>query len=300
MGLLKYEKRSCSSSLADHWGQRKLFLSELYFLVTQLRSRFALVIYAGSAPGHHLKAISTLFPDVRFICYDPLPTRCKRPNVKVIQKLFTDDDIWELRKRYHKYYFISDIRTPKRYGSLYADSLPEEFRLNDRIKKRFNAQQWELICQSNMHDQQRWVRRLSPVASMLKFRLPYSPGNTNYLEGDLMLPVWGGIETTECRLIVGKSPFCCDYSNDLHEKRMSFFNRIYRSSTFQGCVPRQCWHGRCFDCTAEHEIIGMYLNSRFNVAGYNELDVLELLRRDLRAPRGLRMGRKIIAGSCLE
>jgi hypothetical protein len=38
---------------------------------------------------------------------------------------------------------------------------------------------------------------------MLKFRLPYPPPNaqTEYLDGDLYLPVWGGRTTTESRLI---------------------------------------------------------------------------------------------------
>jgi hypothetical protein len=39
---------------------------------------------------------------------------------------------------------------------------------------------------------------------MLKFRLPYTPPDaaTEYLDGQLFLPVWGGRTTTETRLIV--------------------------------------------------------------------------------------------------
>jgi len=37
---------------------------------------------------------------------------------------------------------------------------------------------------------------------MLKFRLPYYPGRTSYLDGKMMLPVWGGRTTSETRLVV--------------------------------------------------------------------------------------------------
>ena len=64
-------------------------------------------------------------------------------------------------------------------------------------------------------------------AAMLKFRLPYAPDpssahaqtsvptTTEYLDGDLYLPVWGGRTTTETRLIVTdpvRQPrhCCCD------------------------------------------------------------------------------------------
>ena len=52
---------------------------------------------------------------------------------------------------------------------------------------------------------------------MLKFRLPYVPpvGFTEYLDGDLFLPVWDGRTTSESRLVV-TDPVCllqfCDVS----------------------------------------------------------------------------------------
>ena len=41
----------------------------------------------------------------------------------------------------------------------------------------------------DMVDQMRWHRQLGPAKSMLKFRLPYQPGTTEYLDGELFLPV---------------------------------------------------------------------------------------------------------------
>lgn len=37
-----------------------------------------------------------------------------------------------------------------------------------------------------------WVQEIAPSASMLKFRLPYKKGQTDYLDGWFVFPVWGG------------------------------------------------------------------------------------------------------------
>jgi len=41
-----------------------------------------------------------------------------------------------------------------------------------------------------------------PLGSLLKFRLPWADGVTEYLAGAVALPVWGPPTTTESRLIV--------------------------------------------------------------------------------------------------
>lgn len=57
-----------------HVGQFKLFLSELRFLTAEgaLESD-AIVIYAGSAPGHHDAFLASLFPRATFVLIDPSP-----------------------------------------------------------------------------------------------------------------------------------------------------------------------------------------------------------------------------------
>jgi hypothetical protein len=53
-----------------------------------------------------------------------------------------------------------------------------------------------------MNAQRRWVGILQPLAALLKFRLPWAAGKTDYLAGAVMLPVWGPPTTTESRLLV--------------------------------------------------------------------------------------------------
>jgi hypothetical protein len=71
---LPYESGKVVLRLADHLGQRKLFLTELQFLtncVKSLKVKPQYCIYAGSSPGNKTHLLSLLFPDIKFILIDP-------------------------------------------------------------------------------------------------------------------------------------------------------------------------------------------------------------------------------------
>merc|ERR550514_866026 len=77
--------------------------------------------------------------------------------------------------------FVSDIRT--------ADA------------KIQSKEQVDAAVANDMAMQQEWVRLLRPHRAMLKFRLPYAPGQTEYLDGEMRLPIWAPVTSTEARLI---------------------------------------------------------------------------------------------------
>lgn len=60
---------------AIHVGQLKLMLTEIEFLTEFLtdRNEIAAMLYAGSAPCHHLYTIMEMFPNMTFILVDPNP-----------------------------------------------------------------------------------------------------------------------------------------------------------------------------------------------------------------------------------
>jgi Poly A polymerase regulatory subunit len=70
---LKYRSGSGLVKHNIHVGQVKLFLTELQFLTEQLESyeAEAIMIYAGSAPCHHMAYLCGLFPNVKMIMVDP-------------------------------------------------------------------------------------------------------------------------------------------------------------------------------------------------------------------------------------
>ena len=64
---------------------------------------------------------------------------------------------------------------------------------------------------------------MKPAASMLKFRLPWGDGVSEYLAGKIYLPVWGPQTTTETRLIVTDIKEA-SYDNRKYEEQMFYFN----------------------------------------------------------------------------
>jgi len=55
-----------------HVGQRKLLLNEIQFYSCYTKNRKnSLIVYAGSADGHHVPVIMRLFPDLKFLLIDP-------------------------------------------------------------------------------------------------------------------------------------------------------------------------------------------------------------------------------------
>lgn len=177
---MPYKRRKGEFKSLVHWGQRKLLMSEIEFLANFGQPNVTL-LYAGAAPGTHINYLSNLFPDINFVLVDPSPFTAKEiDKIKIINGFFDDD----LCRQYcnQQVLFISDIRT--------ADS------------SKLTREDTELYIEKDQVAQARWHRILRPLRSMLKFRLPYGEGKTKYLDGDIYLPVWGPITTSETRLIV--------------------------------------------------------------------------------------------------
>jgi cap2 methyltransferase len=115
----------------------------------------------------------------------------------------------------------------------------------------------------DMDAQAQWHRILKPFKSMLKFRLPYTPGATTYLHGQIYLPVWGPTSTTECRLLVDTDAGERTYEHTEHEEKMFFFNSVTRPSLFPHDV-NGCGLDHCYDCRAEVHILQRFLGHTRN------------------------------------
>ncbi len=88
---LFYHRRRGEFKKGLHWGQLKLFLSEVEFILLayEQRKKDKLehlpihLVYAGAAPGNHILTLYELFPDVYFHLYDPNNFRVKYPDPQV-------------------------------------------------------------------------------------------------------------------------------------------------------------------------------------------------------------------------
>jgi len=85
---------------------------------------------------------------------------------------------------------------------------------------------------------------------------------TDYLDGDIYLPVWGRETTTECRLMVHRGAKVRKYDNTQYEEQMFFFNREARVHFYEHAyVGKVVGLDHCYDCAAEIFILEDYLRS---------------------------------------
>ena len=248
---LEYRRRQHEVKTVIHWGQRKLLMSEIEFLTLYSRPE-DIVVYAGAAPGTHIPFLIDLFPQLSFVLVDPAPFSAKlRENERVVlcQECFTDEFANEYVGLSDRLLFVCDVRS-----------------CDPNIMSNVQVEQHVL---EDMEAQMRWHKIMRPRRSMLKFRLPWRPGKTTYLDGQVFLPVWGPITTTEARLITPEhSVAMCEYDNIKYEQQMFFFNTRGRVARYQHVVDTSSTAGEgldfCYDCCAEVHILQEYLRKCYS------------------------------------
>ena len=250
----KYRSRRYEWKTVDHWGQRKLLMSEIEFL-TRFDAPGRVVVYAGAAPGEHTNFLADMFPDLEFHLVDPAPfSATETDRIKIFNEYFTDD----VARRYDndeykdRVLLISDIR------SWDKDTKPED-------------KEGRVVIDMNW--QKDWADIIQPIATMFKFRLPYENGKTMYYDGDIYLPVWGGRTTSEARLVSvrqnsGVSFPLKEYDNAEYEDIMFAFNTVVRTSYYEvdsRYLEMDIGYDHCFDCASEIHIIEQYLYQCKNI-----------------------------------
>jgi len=301
-----YRERGKEKKTVCHWGQRKLMVSEMEF-ITKFYDKAKIVVYAGAAPGTHIPCLAQLFPKLRFVLVDPRPfssdvvklakstalTGSSGPGIELHVGFFSDDMAREYARE-EGVLFISDVRTSDGRGE--GATMPPQ----DVV---FPTQQ---SVEGDMELQQRWHGLMRPVASSLKFRLPWDDGGTtSYLRGDISLPVWGGVSTTECRLFVegcvrgaDEDGACAGselvvYDNKMYEQQMFYFQTHSRIARYKNDFV-EFYKCSCFDCTSEAAVLSSFLATVCGKATVLLSEVSELSKRldhachrDHRNPRTL-------------
>lgn len=239
----KYERRTYEYKPALHWGQLKLFLSEVEFLtkVYQLassQSKEIWFVYAGAAPGHHIKFLSELFPTIHFELYDPNKFVVKDSvMIKTHVQFFMDDDAKYWAEQKDKFVvFCSDIRT--------------EPATHENIVR-------------NMNMQLEWWKIMNPELSMFKFRLPWELGTTEYPDGEIYIQAYPGPTSSETRLICKKNAELKMYDNTQYEDACFYHNsetRVRKYQTILGnLVLARDGLDMCYDCASFIYIMQEYL-----------------------------------------
>lgn len=233
------QTRPLFTRLSVKLGQTKLALTELEFY-TLKGKEVDIVIYAGAAPGHHQRAIAPMFPNWKFILYDPrdfAPELYTTSNLELHQEFFTEDTARKLHKQYgsHSVLFLSDIRT-----DIDADIVIE-----------------------NMEQQRQWCKILKPRWAMLKFRLEWEPVvPVKYFVGDIYPQPYIGPTSEETRLITNCKKEK-NYDRIDYRDKVYYFNKNVRPAFHEYELPNINGIDHCYDCWAATHIIKEFIASKF-------------------------------------
>lgn len=254
----KYQRRTGEAKTVEHWGQRKLMLSEIEFLTNFIEvGQCYKVLYVGAAPGRHLKSLIHLFPAVsQWILYDPLPFEIfpLLEGVSIENRQFTDEEA----KRHineDNLLFISDLRS---VGEDLSSEAVEEGVVKD------------------MESQKKWHLIMKPEASLLKFRLPYTPGRTLYLDGKLYFQLWAGRTSSETRLVATGNKLV-EYDHMKYSDKLYHFNTVTRTSYYEHDLDTtKIGYDHCYDCSFEIYILTNYLKKFGKYQSHSDICKLSL------------------------
>jgi hypothetical protein len=243
-----YSSRNISTT--EYWGQRKLLLTEIEFLTNYGAGAKFIVLYAGAAPGSHINYLSSLFPHLQFVLFDANDfSATQTDKIKIRSEKFTDNVANSCCVSEYPILFICNVRT---------------FDPNNQIDN-------DMI--HDMHHQMGWHRIIKPRASLLNFRLPRTPGKTEYLKGDLIIEPWASKRSTECRLIVDQEHTLIDYDHMEFENALLDFHNEKRIRYYKHNIDEIKNEGldHCYDCRAEIFILQEYLTKSNKVKSETEL-----------------------------
>ena len=233
-GEAEYSERA--PRYVRHAGQLKLLCSEIDFLLRFGGDEPCTVIYAGAAPGLHIPKLAEMFGHMRFVLIDPAESAiADSPRLQIVCARMTNELAAQMAETYGpNILFVSDVRV----GS------------DDETRE--TGREHQMRVQADMDAQLGWHHVLNPIASILKFRLPWNLGPaTTYLDGEICFPIFGRSLTHETRLIVRRGAKHIRYDNARYERQMAFFN--------QHCRPVVYESGRCFDCTSFRALVARFI-----------------------------------------
>jgi cap2 methyltransferase/cap3/cap4 methyltransferase len=241
---IKYNRSCGAERSVIQWGQRKLLIMEIYFMMKYSHLSDT-VVYIGASPGTHLKYIAKCWKNHKFYLYDPTPfnkSLSNFPNLFMHQKLFTIEDAnyWKDKN----VLFISDIRS--------SDILSE---------KDLNM---DNFVYDDMMLQKQFADIIKPVMASFKFRLPYKDGEMDYYDGDIYLQPWSTTTGTETRLYTTCSNIK-KYNFKEYESKMFYHNKInriklYKIDNGEFLNLKKIGYDHCFDCHLEIYILNKFKN----------------------------------------
>jgi hypothetical protein len=199
-----YRRRVGELKTAVQWLQRNYLITEIEFL-TQHGYPHCTVVIAGSAPATHVKFLSQLFPDATFHLFSPpLPADyiASSTSAAAAAAAASSDDaaassseatgsasqpnppaiVSTDRIRVHAEPFSDAIAA--QFAGAHA-LFVSELRSGDPLTDPLGDPETKVA--GDMEAQVRWARLMRAHKCLLRFRLPWTAGQTQYLDGEVCL-----------------------------------------------------------------------------------------------------------------
>jgi len=242
------------------WSERKSLLNNIQFINyfwDPQKYPNPKVLCLGCSPGINIKILSDLFPEITFYCYDPKPFSIeKTEKVIVYRKFFEEKDALFWSYQTGGIFLISNIKSVD--GKL--------------VSRKEN----EAAVRKDSLDQRSWIEIISPVSSLIKFRLPGTkiwremmrenyigrfvppfPENLNllyYLDGYLFLQPWNKKDSNGTKMVVEGKGRNKIWDIEEQEEKMNYYNKIVRTSEQDYFFD--------FDSFLEFSILGDYIEKQ--------------------------------------
>ena len=245
-----------------HWGQLKMFLVTLLFLINKVdpAEKEVHIIYPGSARGDNILILCDMFPNTLWYLIDPAPFHPKlkghKQIIEIKNEFFTDD--------LAKYYF-------KKFAN-------RKFPLFILSDIRVNTDDKSIIA--NQESNAIWHNIIKPDYSYFKFRCPYNDVKEyDYYDGKIYIQPYARTSSSETRImfdtIITKKKYDC---NEYFGK-FTYFNRILRPSYYKkAIIPNNKYFDHCYDCTYFSYLISNYLKKFNKCNPFGTTNVFDIMK----------------------
>ena len=251
-----------------HFGSLKLTYSEIEFLSycsKYIDINKCLIVYIGAQPGFRLKKIfiDLLFPNLKFLLYDPMPFDIEEDKNFIIKTdkdgWFDDNKIEQVLKiaNGRKILYISDIRLSDenfyiKENIIYKDMIKQQ-NWGIMMKAEFMLLKFRMFFYEKSIDEINFINNNFIINDLKKYNLFYNINNKKqssinkyllYLNGKIYSQIYQGPISTETRLLVKKIKYYKNkdnyeskfqdgykmryYNNLKYEQILNYFNNTIR------------------------------------------------------------------------
>ena len=227
----EYQRRKFEFKTTLFWPERKQLLAEIEFLC-EYGFPNAIVVVSNAFLISHYVILADLFPTIIF-------------------HLFNVNDL--------SLSHASIVASSLPFSNLVAtDYVGKNVLFVGSTKFTFNSNLFALF-EEHMTLQMNWVNIIKPKKSLLSFRLPWNAGETNYLRGAVMFPIWGHRTNTETYLVCDADTEAT-YQHTLYEQQLFYFNTVSRTQVYDHAIYGGEGIDHCYDCTAEIYVLTKYVS----------------------------------------